>query len=178
MFCTFYICYVHLDLETLNTIRKKKNFLLTGQTKTNVYFVTCICTLTARNDIFQHVFVVPHRTFLPARAHVRPAPPHLKPVHFLKNPPDPPARVPPILAQPVPVPALKNPHPPVRSHMAPRDMRGKTSGPHISALETLHFLSKSCGDSSVLSKELFRQFSSYQRTVGRVLKIGTNLKLS
>ena len=67
VFCKFYICHVHLDLETLDTIRKKKNFLLTGQTKTNVYFVTCICTLTARNDIFQRVFVVPHRTLLPAR---------------------------------------------------------------------------------------------------------------
>ena len=135
-----------------------------------MYFVTCICTLTARNDIFQRVFVVLQKTFLPARAHVRQAPPHLKPVHFLKIALDPPARVPPVL-----VPALKNLHPPVRRHMVRRDLRGKTRGPHTSAMETVHFSPKNCGDSSVLFKELWREFSSFQRTVGTVLKIGTDL---
>ena len=165
MFCTFYICYVHLDLETLNTIRKKINFLLTGQTKTNVYFVTFICTLTARNDIFQRVFVVPQRAFLPARAKCTSssAPPETR-TFFEKSHPI----RPPVPAQPVSVSALKNPHPPVCRYVAPRDLRGKTCEPHSSAVETVQFLSKNCADNSVLFKELCRQFSSFQRTVKTV----------
>ena len=66
MFCTFRFCYVHPKLETLNTIRKNKwiNFLLIGRKKkkTNIYFVTCICTLTTHIDIFRRFFVVPQNT--------------------------------------------------------------------------------------------------------------------
>ena len=82
--------------------------------------------------------------------------------------------MPPVPTQPVPVTALKNPHLPVRRHMAPRDLRDKTRGPHTSAVETVHFLSKNCGDSSVLFKELSRQYSSYQRTVETVLFLSKN----
>ena len=167
MFCTFYICYVHLDLETLNTIRKKINFLLTGHKKSNVYFVTCICTLTARNDIFQRVFVVPQRTFLPARAHVRSAPPHLKPVHFLKNCTR--------SARPC---ATRSRSASTRSSLKKSSAaRSSPHGPALPAGQTPWTAHLCCGNSSLLIKELWRQFSSYQRTVGTVLKIGTVLGL-
>ena len=171
MFCTFYICYVHLDLETVNTIRKKmqkKNFLLTGQTKINVYFVTCICTLTARNDIFQRVFVVPQRTFLPVRAHVRPAPPHLKPVHFLKNRTR--------FARPC---ATRTRSASTRSSLKKSSPgRPSTHGFARPAEQNPWTVHLCCGNSSFLIKELGREFSSFQRTVDTVLKIGTDLELS
>ena len=124
-----------------------------------MYFVTCICTLTARNDIFQRVFVVPQRTFLPARARCTSssAPPETCTFFEKSNPTRPPV-LPSVPSQPVPTPALKNLHPPVRRHVVPRDLLGKIRGLHSSAVETVQFLSKNCGESSVLIKELWAQF--------------------
>ena len=160
-----------------------------------MYFVTCICTLTARNDIFQRVFVVPQRTFPPARAHVRSVPPHLKPVHFLKNRTR--------SARPCATrtrsasirsslkkssPAHPSPHDPARSagqnpwtaHLCCGNSsllikelwRQFTS--YQRTVETVHFLSKNCGDSSAFFKELSRQFSSFQRTVQTVQFLSNN----
>ena len=139
-----------------------------------MYFVTCICTLTARNDIFQRVFVVAQSTFLPVLAHVHPAPPHLKPVHFLKNRTRSARPCATRTCSASTYSSLKNPQPPVRRHMAPRDLRGKTRWPHPSVVETGQFLSKNCPDISVLFKELFRQFSSFQRTVQTVQFLSKN----
>ena len=168
-----YILYLLCTLGLGNTEYNKKknakkiNFLLAGQTKTNMYFVTCICTLTARNDIFQRVFVVLQRTFLSARAHVRPAPPHLKPVHFLKNR----SRS----ARPC---ATRTRWASARSSLKKSSpARPSPYGSARSAGQNSWTAHLCCGNSSLLFKELSRQFSSFQRTVGTVLKIGTVLGL-
>ena len=138
---------------------QKKSFLLRGQTKTNVYFVTCICTLTASNDIFQRVFVVPKRTFLPARAHVRPAPPHLKPVHFLKN-------------------CTRSARPcatRIRSSLKKSSpARPSPRGPARPAGKNPWTAQLCCGNSSVLIKKLWRHLSSFQRTVQTVQYLSKN----
>ena len=162
MFCTFYICYVHLDLEILNTIRKKNakkiKFLLTVQTKTNVYFVTCICTLTASNDIFQRVFLVLQELFYRPEPSLRPAPPPLKPLHFLKN-------------------RTRFRSASTRSSLKKSSSaRPSPCGPARPAGQNSWIAQLCCGNSSVLFKELCRQLSSFQRTVGTVLKIGTDLE--
>ena len=145
-------------------------------------FVTCICTLTARNDIFQRVFVVPQRTFLPARAHVRSAPPHLKSVHFLKNRTR--------SARPC---ATRTRSASTRSSLKKSSsVRPSPHGP-VRPVGQNPWTAHLCfGNSSLIIKELWRQFSSYQRTVqtvqlfskncpdssvlmGTVLNIGTDL---
>ena len=116
-----------------------QNKFLTDRTKkiNNLYFVTCMCTLTTRIDIFQRFFVMFQKTFLLARTRGREPRPPSEPVPFLKD--RTPFRPLAFWAAPTPpvlVPALKVSHLPALRHMA---SRGTTYRSHNSVTYDLFY---------------------------------------